>query len=46
MEKVHENHMKIFKDGSLKEDRVGYAVITPESTITERTIVIGIPFSV
>jgi hypothetical protein len=36
MEQVYEKHMKIFTGGSLKEGRVGYAVITPESTITER----------
>jgi uncharacterized protein YcbX len=36
MEQVHKNHVKVFRDGSLKEDRVGYVVITPESTITER----------
>jgi hypothetical protein len=36
MEQVYEKHMKIFTDRSLKEGRVGYAVITAESTITER----------
>jgi hypothetical protein len=35
IEQVYENHMKIFTDGSLKEDIVGYAVIKPESTITD-----------
>jgi hypothetical protein len=36
LEQVYGNHMKIFIDGSLKRKRVEYAVITPESTITER----------
>jgi ribonuclease HI len=36
MEQVYENHMKICTDESLKDARVGYAVITPESTIKER----------
>jgi hypothetical protein len=36
MEQVFENYMKSFIDRSLKEDKIGYTVITPESTITER----------
>jgi hypothetical protein len=36
MELVYENHMKIFTNRSVIEDRVGSAVKTPESTITER----------
>jgi ribonuclease HI len=36
MEQVYKNHMKIFTDGPLKENRVGHAVITPESTTTEQ----------
>jgi hypothetical protein len=36
LEQVYGNHMQIFIDGSLKRKRVEYAVITPESTITER----------
>jgi hypothetical protein len=36
MEHVFKNYMKVFIDGTLKEDKIGYTVITPESTITER----------
>jgi ribonuclease HI len=36
LEGDYNDRLKIFTDGSLKDERVGYAIVTPESTIKNR----------
>jgi hypothetical protein len=36
LEDEYNERLKIFADGSLKDEKVGYAIVTPETTIKHR----------